>query len=168
MSHELPIFNLKIQKRKSLLAILDNILHGGDNYTFRNLYARDENGKEYDILEDGKNGCGVFISWILLTLELIKRPHSTIQGTEKDLIESGWFEIDKPRPGAILLWEEKKGIHSFLGGAPVLHRHIGFYIGGDQAVSNDSLGTGFPWQHHYTYNDTRKIEKIYWHSSLDQ
>ena len=44
---------------------------------------------------------------------------------------------------------------------------MGFYIGNNKAVSNDS-SLGHPIKHHYTYNDTRKIEKIYWHSELDK
>lgn len=154
---------LKFLKKKSLLAIVTNSIKGGDNFLFKNLYAKNEQGEEIDILEDGKNSCAVFVSWILLALEMIKRPHATVGGVEKDLIESGWFEINELRPGAVLLWESKLGQHDEL-----LHSHIGFYVGNDEAISNDSRGRGFPWKHHYTYNGTRKIDKIYRHSDLDE
>lgn len=154
---------LKFLKKKSLLAIVTNSLKGGDNYLFRNVYAKDENGREIDILEDGKNSCAAFVSWILLAVELIKRPHATVEGTEKDLLDNGWYEIKELRPGAVLLWEPKIG--KFDG---LLHRHAGFYIGNNEAISNSSHNSGFPIKHHYDYNGARKVEKIYWHSDLDK
>ncbi len=153
---------LKLLKKKSLLAIVTNSIRGGDNYLFRNLYAKNEQGEEVDILKDGEDACGVVVSWPLLALEMIKRPHATVEGVEKDMIESGWYEIKDLRPGAVLLWEPKVG--KFDG---LLHRHLGFYIGNDEAISNDSQGRGLPWKHHVTYNNTRKVEKIYWHRDLD-
>ncbi len=158
--HELPIINLTLLKKKSLLAILLNSVKT-DNHMFRNLYARDDKGNEIDILKNGAVSCAVFDSAILLNLELIKTPHSTIQGLERDMIKSGWYEISEPKPGAILVWERQVFEDS------TSHRHIGFYIGNDEAVSNDS-SAGFPRKHHYSYNGTRKIEKIYWHSDLDK
>lgn len=154
---------LKFLKQKSLLAIVNNSIAGGDNFLFRNLYAKDEQGKEIDILEEGKNSCAVFVSWILLALEMIKRPHATVGGVEKDLIESGWFEIKDLRSGAILIWEKATGVYDKL-----LHGHIGFYVGNDEAISNGSRERGLPWKHHYSYNGERKVEKIYWHPDLDE
>ncbi len=154
---------LKFLKKKSLLAIVTNSIKGGDNYLFKNLYAKNEQGEEIDILEDGKNSCAVFVSWILLALEMIKRPHATVGGVEKDLLDSGWFETNELRPGAVLLWESKVGQYDGL-----LHRHSGFYIGNDEAISNSSNNSGFPTKHHCTYNDSRRIEKIYWHPDLDE
>ena len=100
--HPLPTHHVRIDKLKSLLAIVENSVKGGENYIFRNLYAK-EDGKGIDILEDGRNSCAAFVSWILLALELIKRPHATVYGTEKDLLSSGWFEIKEIQPGDILL-----------------------------------------------------------------
>lgn len=154
---------LQFLKRKSLLVIVENSIKGGDNYFFRNMYAKNQQGEEVDILEDGKNSCAVFVSWILLALEMINMPHARVEGTEKDLIKSGWFEIKELRPGAVLVWEMVTGKYDGL-----LHSHIGFYVGNDEAISNDSQGRGFPGKHHVTYNGVRKIERIYWHPDLDQ
>ena len=85
--------------------------------------------------------------------------------TTNDLLASGWFEIKELKLGAILIWEKRDG--AMLEDSKIPKEHVGFYMGEDQAISNDSQGTGFPWRHHYTYNDTRKIEKILWHSELD-
>ena len=164
--HPLPIHIFRIKKLKSLLAIVENSVKG-DNYLFRNLYA-DENGKEIDILENGRNSCGVFVSWILLPLELIKRPHATVYATEKDLVASGWYEIKELKPGAVIVWEKRPADDGLLGDKNVNFSHIGFCVSDTEAISNGSKGTGFPWKHHITYNGTRKIDKIYWHSALDE
>ncbi len=163
-NHPLPVHSVRIKKLKSLLVIVENSVKGGDNYFFRNLYA-DENGKEIDILENGRNSCAAFVSWTLLALELIKHPHATVYGTEKDLLTSGWFEIKELKLGAVLVWEKMDG--AMLEDSKIPKEHIGFYVGNDEAISNDSKGTGFPWRHHVTYNGTRKIEKILWHPELD-
>jgi len=162
--HPLPIHTVRIKKLKSLLAIVENSINGGENYLFRNLYA-EVDGREVDILEDGTNSCAVFVCIILLGLELIKRPHATVHATTRDLLESGWYEIKELRPGAVLIWEKREG--AMLEDKKIPKEHIGFYVGNDEAISNDSKGTGFPWRHSVTYDDTRKIDKILWHPELD-
>src|SRR3989344_6722868 len=82
----------------------------------------------------------------------IKFIHLTVASTEKDMIENGWYEINDLKLGGVLIWEKKDG----RDGEP--HNHIGFFIGGEEAISNDSKGSGFPHKHHITYNNTRKIE----------
>ncbi len=156
--------------KKNYLTQIENSAKGED-YLFRNFYVEKE-GEIKDSLEDGKNSCAVMVSFILYSfnslLEFmgkkhwIKFIHLTVTSTEKDMIENGWYEIDDLKLGAVLIWEKKDGRN----GEP--HNHIGFYIGNEEAVSNDSKGTGFPWKHHYTYNNTRKIDKIYWHHDLDE
>ncbi|HZZ99393.1 MAG TPA: hypothetical protein VFK07_01655 [Candidatus Paceibacterota bacterium] len=164
MAHPLPLHVVRIKKLKSLLAIVENSIKGGDNYFFRNLYAS-EDGKEVDILEGGRNSCAVFVSWILLTLELIKRPHATVHATENDLLASGWQEIKELKPGAVIIWEKLEG--AMYDGEKVPKEHMGFYVGNNKAISNDSKATGFPHQHDATYGGSRKIEKIFWHPELD-
>lgn len=163
-THPLPLHIVRIKKLKSLLAIVENSAKG-DNYLFRNLFA-EEDGKEVDIFENGHNSCGAHVSWILLALELIKHPHASSWGTQKDLFDSGWHEIKELKPGAVIIWEGRKDA-SLLGEIKPLSIHIGFCISETEAISNDSKGTGFPWKHHVTYNNTRKIEKILWHPKLD-
>lgn len=164
-THPLPVHIVRIKKLKSLLVIVENSIKGGNNYLFRNLYA-DVDGKEVDILENGSNSCAVFVCLILLCLELIKRPHATVYATEKDLLASGWNEIKELKPGAILVWEKRDG--TMLEDQKIPKEHIGFYVGNDEAISNSSKATGFPWKHHVTYDDTRKVEKILWHPELDK
>lgn len=155
--------------KKNYLTQIENSAKG-ENHLFRNFYVEKE-GEVTDSLEDGKNSCAVLVSYILYSfnslLEFLGKKHwlrfihMTVVSTEKDMIENGWFEIDNLKPGAVLIWEKKDGRN----GEP--HNHIGFFIGNDEAISNDSKGTGFPWKHHITYNGTRKVEKIFWHFELD-
>lgn len=155
---------MRLLKKKNYLAMIENAVKG-ENWMFRNFYI-EKDGVMIDSLEDGKNSCAVFVSSILVLLNdlshWIKGPHTTVISTEKDMIESGWREIKDLKPGAVLIWEKKEGRDGNI------HSHIGFYVGNDQAISNDSKGTGFPHKHHYTYYGTRKIEKIYWHSALEE
>lgn len=155
--------------KKNYLAQIENSVKG-ENHLFRNFYV-EKNGQVEDSLENGRNSCAVMVSYILYSFNSllgflgkkhwIKFTHLTVASTEKDLNESGWRQTDELKPGAVVVWERKDG-HD---GEP--HNHIGFYVGNKEAVSNDSRDTGFPHKHHYTYNGTRKIEKIYWHDALD-
>lgn len=174
--HPLPLHSFRIKKLKSLLAIVGNSVKGGDNYLFRNLYV-DENDKEIDILENGRNSCAVFVSWILYlmnsTLEFEKKPrwiqftHATVYSMEKDMIAHGWYEIKELKSGAVIIWEKLSADKGLLGNKNVEFTHIGFCVSKTEAISNDSKGHGFPWKHHITHNNTRRIEKIYWHPELD-
>ena len=155
--------------KKNYLTQIENSAKG-ENYLFRNFYVEKE-GEVKDSLEDGKNSCAVMVSYILYSFNSlldfegkkhwIKSIHLTVVSTEKDMTENGWHEIGNLKPGAVLIWEKKDGRN----GEP--HNHIGFFVGGEEAISNDSRGTGFPHKHHYTYNNTRKIHKIYWHHELE-
>lgn len=119
---------------------------------FRNLFAR-VGRKTKDITENGNLSCAFYVSSILYLFKLIKEIHATVNGTVRDLKESGWVEIKKPKNGCVLVWEEKK----FKNGNS--HKHIGFYIGNQIAISNNSK-LGYPTVHRWTTYDNRKIETI--------
>lgn len=156
--------------KKNYLTQIENSAKG-ENWIFRNFYVEKE-GRIEDSLEDGKNSCAVLVSYILYSfnslLEFTGKKHwlrfihMTVISTEKDMLENGWFKIKKLKRGAVIIWEEKTGQWDDLP-----HRHIGFYIGNNMAISNDSRGAGFPWKHHITYNGVRRIAKIYWHLELE-
>jgi hypothetical protein len=151
------------QKAKLLLfdSYFQIIKNGVGTTLFRNLYLK-INDQKTDILENGHLSCAVFTSSILYLFKLIGDIHATVAGTVKDMEESGWLPIETPRLGAILLWEKSKDAHG--------HKHLGFYIGDNQAISN-STKAGVPEIHHWTYGEkdnepVRKIEKIFWHRKL--
>ena len=157
------------QAKKVKLILKDSYLKTIQNSigakTWRNLYA-EVDGKRKDILRDGELSCAVFVSSVLLMFGLIKRRHATIRGTLKDMKESGWYEISKPRPGAVLLWEEQE----FARGSR--HKHLGFFFKNSKAISNCHWHR-VPRTHHLTFGKkknlpSRKIEKIFWHSRLNQ
>jgi len=139
----------------SYLAMIKNSV---GSKAFKNYYAK-VNGIKKDVMENGKNSCAFFASSVLLTFELIEHFHATVDGLEKDLKASGWQKIKKPKIGSIIIWEPKKFEQN------EIHKHLGFYIGNKKAISNSSQ-KGTPIVHHWTYNHSRKIEKIYWHKKL--
>lgn len=127
---------------------------------FRNLYVEID-GLEKDITENGNLSCALFVSSLLLIFKLIKDPHATVDGTVRDLKESGWTEITEPKIGCVLVWGKVDfGENNF-------HKHIGFYVGEKIAISNNSE-KGFPTEHNFEFYGQRKIEFMLWHPKLDQ
>jgi hypothetical protein len=145
----------------SYIAVIKNSV--GAN-TWRNFYAKVDD-KKVDIMQDGDLSCAFFVSSILSLFGLIKHPHTTVESTIKDMEESGWQEIKKPKIGSVLIWE------AITDSKEEVHRHIGFYIGNKTAISNSSKKR-VPVKHHWTFGEKngkpiRKIEKIFWHKKLD-
>lgn len=133
--------------------------------SWRNFYALVD-GREKDILKNGELSCAYFASSILLMFGLIKNVHATVSGTSTDMKISGWQEIEKPKSGAVLLWEKQKQ------GKRGEHFHLGFVINNKQAISN-RWEHKCPVIHHITYGTkngqpVRKILKIFWHKKLDE
>src|SRR3989344_997793 len=114
--------SIKLLKNKNYLTIIENSAKG-ENWMFRNLYFEID-GKEVDVLEDGGLSCAMFVSSILYLNKLIGDIHTTVVGTEKDMLESGWYEIRDLKLGAVIIWEKKIGNKD---GLP--HYHNGFFMG---------------------------------------
>lgn len=131
----------------NFLTYLSFIKKSIDSKLFQNAFFS-FNSKKTDILENGNLSCAFFVSSILKIFSQINNLHATVEGTVKDLENSGWKKLKTPKEGSVLVWEEKKG-----------HKHIGFYLGKNKAVSNSSKKHA-PEAHHFTYNGKRKIELI--------
>ena len=152
---------------RTYLAIIKNSV---GSRMFRNSYMR-IGGKTIDILENGNLSCAFYVSSLLLLLKqlkLIKSPHGTVKGIIADMKATGWKETKRLKPGAIILWEEKKFGDQY---ARRGHKHLGFYIGKNKAISNSSK-LGMPVEHNLTFGRSgtkkyRKIEKIFWHKSIN-
>jgi hypothetical protein len=154
---------------KNYLSMVRNAARG-DNNMFRNYYL-ERDGVEVDVLKDGAFSCAVFVSSVLYlqnsSLEFAGRPrwisyvHANVPSNEKDMEANGWRRIEELREGAVITWEPKPGAD----GTP--HLHQGFFVGNERAVSNGSNSTLMPQEHHVTYDGTRKIERIWWHESLE-
>lgn len=132
---------------------------------FRNSYAK-VGDKKTDIMENGNVSCAWFASSLLYLFKLIKDVHATVDGTVRDLEQSGWRKIAEPKVGSVLVWEKMDfGNKNF-------HKHIGFYIGDNKAISASSSKKGQPAIHHWTYgkkgnNPARKIESIFHNKKLN-
>lgn len=117
-------------------------------------------GEKKDILNGGDLSCAFFVSFILCGFKLINAPHATVDGTIRDLEQSGWNEIKEMRKGCILVWQEKES-----------HKHVGFYIGENEAISNDSKKRSIQ-KHHVTFGEedgkpVRVITSMWWKEGLE-
>lgn len=131
---------------------------------FRQFFAKVD-GQPLDILRNGELSCAYFVSAILYLFQFIKKPHTTVTSTVKDMEENGWVNIKEPKVGSVLVWE---GIESKEGEN---HKHIGFYVGESKAISNSSR-SGRSVEHHWTFgikngHSNRKVENIYWNNKLN-
>ncbi len=125
---------------------------------FRNFYAK-VNGKKADIMRNGELSCAFYVSSVLTLFKFIKEVHGTVDSTVKDLKESGWKKIDKPKIGSVLVWERIDF------GDNDVHKHIGFFIGGNRAISNSSE-LGHPVKHSWNFSAKRKVDIILWNPKI--
>ena len=142
--------------RDSYLAVIDNSVGSS---LFRNLYA-EVDGEKKDIMDNGDLSCAFFTSSILALFKLVKETHATVDGTVRDLQESGWKIIKEPKIGAVLVWEKADFTNDGL------HKHVGFYVENEKAISNSSKEKS-PTKHHWTFNGERKVEMIFWNEKLE-
>lgn len=137
------------------------MIHGsvGSNQ-YRKLFIDKNEEGLLDVIDDGDLACAYFVSAILTLFKLLSDGvHSYVTNTIVDMEKTGWYQTDTPKKGSVIIWGEK------LCTDGLLHRHIGFYIGDERAVST-LLSVRSPAIHHYTYENTRKIEAIYFHERL--
>ena len=160
----MPLPEVKLLFKKNYLAMVRNAAKG-ENYMFQNLYASVD-GQQIDITDGGALACSFFLSAVLFVNKLIKDMHANMLGLEKDLEASGWVHVTEPKIGAVIIWEHRppKKARPF---SPT-QLHAGIYIGDDRTVSNDSSDTLVPREFPLSYDGTRKVERIWWHPSLEE
>jgi len=130
---------------------------------FQTMYFK-QNGEAVDVLENGNLSCAVYVSSLLYLHGLLKEQHTWVSTTIADLKESGWKDITTQRPGGVIVWGPWE--HS-------THKHIGFSLGGNLAVSNVDTKRS-PQEHHATYGENddgspkRPIEAVYWHPKFEE
>ena len=146
---------------ETYLAMINNAV---GSQMFKNGYVEID-GVKTDVLKDGELSCAIFVSSILSIFNLIDEPHATVKSTVKKMEEAGWQKTEELKPGNILVWGEVDF------GSGDLHSHIGFYVGNDQAVSNN-FKTKAIAKHHFKYQGNelgeRAITAIYTHSQFMQ
>jgi hypothetical protein len=122
-------------------------------------------GVRHDAVQGGKLSCAFFVTSIVHFFKLLQEPHLTVSGTIADLKERGWKTTRTPKPGDIIVWEPSLDHTS-----DEPHRHIGFFMGKNRAISNSSK-MRMPAIHHWTFGKNgkepkRKIEMVLTHSKL--
>ncbi|MFO0764445.1 MAG: hypothetical protein U0487_00140 [Patescibacteria group bacterium] len=152
-----PVLSPKAVFASYLFAIKNSL----GNAMFQSLFLEKADGELVDILKGGDIACANYASSILYRFKYIKEPHATVEGTEKDLIDSGWTLVTEPQEGDVIIWQP-----NFDHDPKAEHLHIGFSIGGDQAISN-STTLKYPVEHHLTFGTKedgaprREIKAIY-------
>ena len=146
---------LRMKKQKIVPQVFETYLRLIENSVgskmFRTLIA-DVDGKSTDILRDGELSSAVFVSSILKLVGLAPEVRTTVTSTVVDLETAGWKRSQTPQQGDVIVWEEKQF-------ADESHRHIGFYVGDEMAVSN-SFKRKVPVKHHWMCEKNRQIELI--------
>jgi hypothetical protein len=138
---------------KTMMKVVENSV--GTNM-FRNFYAHVD-GVEQDVMRDGELSCAFFVSSILTMFGMIERIHGTVDGTVHDMVAQGWKKIDTMETGAVIVWE------ALIDGSGEKHKHIGFVVGENTAISNNSI-IKVPFKHSIDMSESgkpRKIEAIY-------
>jgi hypothetical protein len=134
--------------KKTYLACIRNSV---GTRMFRQFFIKQEE-KVLDAMKNGDLSCAFYVSGLLRIANLNKSIHGTIESTVKDLEESGWEKVKIPVPGDIIVWEASPEND--------MHKHIGFYLGRNLAVSNSSSKRRVT-RHNWTYDGKRKVTAIY-------
>jgi hypothetical protein len=138
------------------------LIHGSvGSDLFRHLYTDFDGQFAVDVLLDGDIACVFYVSSILTLSGMTEGGvHSTMTVMLEDLKRSGWQVIDDPCPGCVVVWGEKLSDSD-----RHVHRHIGFYVGDDTAVSMHPRHKS-PQYHPYgcrPIDEGRKtVEAFYW------
>ncbi|MEI7741146.1 MAG: hypothetical protein WCJ29_01425 [bacterium] len=112
-------------------------------------------GHKKDLVKNGRLSCAFFVSSILFHFKMISDLHTTVEGTERDMLANNFRRVKKPVPGDVIVWGPSN-IHDVTP-----HLHIGFFIGGTRAISNSSR-FGFPIRHDINFGaQNRKITGFY-------
>lgn len=142
--------SVEILQQETYLALIKNSL---DSHLWKEMYAS-VNGIRQDIMRNGDLSCAFFVSSILKLCDLVPQLSVTVHGLVKQLETLGWPQVSETTPGDILIWE------TIIDERGEKHSHVGFFIGDDQAISNNAK-LGCPQEHHWTFDDSRKVTAIY-------
>lgn len=152
---------VKILLYPTYLQLIKNSIR---SHLFCDLYALVD-GQRKNITENGRLSCAFFVSTLLRIFGLVNNLCPTVNGLIKELKMNGWQKVNKPKPGAVIIWQAKK----YSDGS--IHKHAGFYIGKNRAISN-IFKKRYPIIHCWTCVENknklrRGIEAIFWHRKLN-
>lgn len=143
-------------KRLWFESYLEMIKNSVGTEMFKSFFV-EENGVRRDVFSNGEHSCSYFAGSVLCLFGQQDKPHATVASTVRDLKDHGWVKVSRSdiKEGDVIVWEPIE----FDDEPGVPHAHIGFYIGNNQAISND-YKKGSP-QVHALESEDRKIEAIY-------
>lgn len=135
---------------------------------FQEFYITQENGEEKDILNKGSVWCAYYVSNILKQFNLTPVGRANVDRIISDLEQKWWMHLESTTPAKhIPVWSILVRESHHWETYNKMHKHIGFYMWNEQAISNNSIHfTGMqdawyvPVQHHYTYDWQRPLTTI--------
>ncbi len=120
-------------------------------------------GEVKDVTNAGQISCAYYASCVLVAFGLAYKLRAETQGLLKDMWSHDWYQIEEPRPGAVLLWMPRQTQTG-------KHPHIGFYMGEDKAISHIGGEVCAPTEHDWSYvppkADHRELHSIWWNDRL--
>jgi len=126
---------------------------------FQNFFACVD-GEETEILDGGDKSCALYLSGILCMFGLLPRVDVTVRRTLSLMEENGWFETHELKEGCVIVYKEK------MYGESNPRMHMGFYMGGTKAMSNNG-DHRTPNPHLYSEYNGRGIDTLWWHTALE-
>lgn len=136
---------------------------------FQTFYAK-VNGTRRDITRGGGLGCAFFTTSILKLFNLVQEVQVTKNRALRDMRESGWVEIARPKRGCVVMWSglpadpERMKTHAATHQPSV--EHCGFYLGNRTALSTGGDAESLtPIRHPLSY---RPVLLYLWHPALDK
>ncbi len=134
---------------------------------FQNFWAN-VNGKKTDITRGGRVSCSFYVSSILKLFNLTQEVQVTVNRLKRDLDESGWYEIKRPKKGCVVFWLAKPAdaerIKKDKGAYQPMVSHCGFFVGNGMSITNEGDVSMAPQKLPLLY---RPVEKYLWHDALE-
>jgi len=158
----MPDKNIEVLHKETYLRRIEN---APGSRLFLSLFVRHKGtGEVEDVLRGGEYSCASFVSSLLVLSGLLDRPRATVASVRAGMEAQGWREVHgAPEPGDVIFWDD------VVEADGTLHKHVGFSLGGDEAVST-SVKERMVAQHHLTYGTDadgrpkRKVIAIYRHA----
>jgi len=154
----------EIMRKETFLKMVEN----SEGCKLFNSLMMKKGGEVFDILGDGDVSCATFTSNILYLNEFLSKRTTTVLGLEKILSEEVKSESSRfveitiadfiPEKGDVVFWE------SIMGDDGAAHRHVGFVLNENEAVSTSGIYHSVIRHPLYKKPGTdinRKIERVF-------
>jgi hypothetical protein len=158
---QVPIQPL-ILTRESYLAAIENCIGSAE---YQTLYMQ-VNGVAKDVLDAGELACAWSLSSILHRFALLDEPQVNVPRLLQCMGNHNWYQIQKPRDGAVIVWDSRLGRKS-----RVHHYHIGFAKGNGLHKPFEAISaydkTHVMTRHPYRLDGRVVIHRL-WHNALNE